>query len=82
VPVELRDLLRRMERRWARSGRPRPAARGLREHLEALPTDSLGPGEREAAARLIAAYYAVRYGDTNLTEDALADLRARSSMPR
>ena len=38
-PSELRALLRRVERQWTRRGHTRPPAKGLREHLEALPRE-------------------------------------------
>jgi Transglutaminase-like superfamily/TgpA N-terminal domain/Domain of unknown function (DUF4129) len=74
VPGDLRDRIRRMERRWARLGHPRPPANGLREHLEDLPADLIAGEERAASARLVAAYYAVRYGGSPLTEEMLRGL--------
>jgi transglutaminase-like putative cysteine protease len=62
VPGELGVLLARVERHWARRGRPRPPARGLREHLEGLPSDVLAPPEREASAEVVDACYRAAYG--------------------
>jgi transglutaminase-like putative cysteine protease len=61
-PGELGVLLARVERHWARRGRPRPPARGLREHLEGLPSDVLPPPEREASAEVVNACYRSAYG--------------------
>ncbi len=76
MPIALRDRVRALERRWARLGRPRPPTQGLREHLETLPLDLVNREEREASARLVGVYYAVRYGGTPLTDEMLRDLGA------
>ncbi len=80
VPGDLRDRIRRMERRWARLGHPRPPANGLREHLEDLPADLITGEERAASARLVAAYYAVRYGGSPLTDEMLRGLEPSPSV--
>lgn len=59
VPAELRQAVAEMERRWARTGRPRPRSRGLREHAIALAGSS---GERQADLALVDRYYAIRFG--------------------
>ena len=79
VPAELRDLVGKVERRWARAGRPRPPNRGLHEHLHGLPPGALATAERDAAARIVATYYRTRYGGAPLGEAELSDLRARAS---
>lgn len=79
VPSELRTLILEMERRWAREGRPRLHAIGLREHLDGLPAEALRPEDRRADARLVEAYYAVRFGGAPLADEELSVLRARPS---
>jgi transglutaminase-like putative cysteine protease len=61
LPGELGSLLASLERHWARRGRARPPARGLREHLDSLPSDVLSPAEREASAAVVAACYRAAY---------------------
>jgi hypothetical protein len=61
LPGELGPLLASVERHWARRGRPRPPARGLREHLDSLPPELLSPAEREASAEVVAACYRSAY---------------------
>ncbi len=62
LPGELGALLATVERHWARQGRPRPPARGLREHLESLPSEVLSLPEREASAKVVDACYRAAYG--------------------
>ncbi len=64
VPVDLRALVRDIERRWSSLGRPRPLARGLIEHCRSLDADPT-LGTREAAAMeraVLDAYYRARFG--------------------
>jgi transglutaminase-like putative cysteine protease len=79
VPAELRDLVRSVERRWARAGRPRPPNRGLQEHLDGLPLGTLATEERNVAARIVATYYRTRYGGAPLGEAELSELRECAS---
>jgi hypothetical protein len=62
LPGELGSLLASVERHWARRGRARPPARGLREHLDGLPSDVLSPVERDASAAVVTACYRSAYG--------------------
>jgi hypothetical protein len=68
-------LLAAVERHWARRGRPRPPARGLREHLESLPPDVFSPPEREASAEIIDACYRAAYGGAVLPAAEMQRLR-------
>jgi protein-glutamine gamma-glutamyltransferase len=74
---ELRALLRRVERQWTRRGHTRPPAKGLREHLEALPREALTPAERETSAAVVDSYYQASFGGVSLDESDLSDLSAR-----
>jgi hypothetical protein len=77
VPGELRAILRSIESRWARAGWPRPAIKGLREHLDGLPADALPPEVRDLSSRVLSVYYRARFGAQAPTEEELGDLRAR-----
>jgi transglutaminase-like putative cysteine protease len=79
VPSELRTRIREMERRWAREDWPRPPSVGLRAHSDGLPAEARRPEERQADARLVEAYYAVRFGGATLTDEELSRLRADPS---
>ncbi len=79
VPSELRTRIREMENRWAREGRPRPPSVGLREHLDGLPVEVLRPEDRRADARLVEAYYAVRFGGAAFTDEELSVIRGGTS---
>lgn len=75
VPADLKTALGRVEKHWARCGRPRPASRGLREHLEAIPESTLSPDAREASARVVETYYRTAFGGRVPSGDELAELR-------
>jgi len=67
VPRELRARMRKIERRWADLGRPRPAYRGLLEHSHAVAADrtiEVDAGTRDVASEreVIDAYYRARFG--------------------
>jgi hypothetical protein len=78
-PGEIGRLLSILERHWARQGWPRPAARGLQEHLEALPRERLSPARREASAAIVAACYRSAYGGRLPSPEELDDLRAAAT---
>ncbi len=79
VSVDLRALVRELERRWASLGRPRPAGRGLLEHSRAFATGA-GPGAPVPAALaaagrdVVEAYYRARFGDVAPGADEVARL--------
>jgi transglutaminase-like putative cysteine protease len=75
VPTDLRAALARVEKHWARCGRPRPPARGLREHLEAIPPGTLPAGAREISARVLESYYRASFGGQPPSSQELAELR-------
>jgi transglutaminase-like putative cysteine protease len=75
-PGELGRLLSTVESHWRRQGRPRPAARGLYEHLATLSPDRVTPAQREASAAIIAACYRAAYGGRPPSAAELDDLRA------
>ena len=70
VSAELRALVRAVERRWAASGRRRPASRGLLEHARALEAGTNAPPAAEADRRVVEAYYRARFG---ATQDSRSD---------
>jgi transglutaminase-like putative cysteine protease len=78
-PGELGRLLSVVEGHWARQGQPRPAARGLHEHLESLPPERLTPAQRQASAAIIAACYRSAYGGRLPPPEELDDLRAAAT---
>ena len=75
VPADLSAALGRVEKHWARCGRPRPPSRGLREHLDAIPDGSLSPTARETSARVVDAYYGTSFGGRAPSGEVLAELR-------
>jgi transglutaminase-like putative cysteine protease len=76
VPAELRALLGRVERHWDRRGHRRPPARGLREHLDALPPDALSPAARAASARIVDSYYRASFGGRAPSSEEMKHLAA------
>jgi hypothetical protein len=77
IPSELWTLLQRVERFWTHRGHARPATRGLREHMEALPREALTPSEREVSAAVVDAYYRASFGSHAPSDVELADLSVR-----
>ncbi len=75
VPADLSAALGRVEKHWARCGRPRPPSRGLREHLDAIPDGTLSPNARETSARVVEAYYGTSFGGRTPIGEELAELR-------
>lgn len=79
VPSDLRALVRELERRWARAGRERPAARGLLEQARLIQAASgprpLPPGLAAAGTRIVEAYYRARFGGEAPSGPQLAALR-------
>jgi hypothetical protein len=78
-PGELGRMLAVVEGQWARQGRPRPPARGLREHLDSLPAGLLSPAQRAASSTIIAACYRSAYGGRLPSAEELDDLRAAAT---
>jgi transglutaminase-like putative cysteine protease len=80
VPPELRALLRRLERHWARAGVARPPASALLEHVQRLPASALPPPAVDTSRRIADAYYeaafAGRMPDASLVAGLAAELAA------
>jgi hypothetical protein len=82
VPDDLRDLVRELERRWSAAGVARPPGRGLLEHaqkLAAADANFAPPPLRDAALRIVSAYYRARFGGDMPGPADLADLRRTAS---
>jgi Transglutaminase-like superfamily/TgpA N-terminal domain len=65
VPLDLRALVRDLERRWSAAGLARPAGRGLLEHARRVADARSTPRPSPAAIagpRIVAAYYRSRFG--------------------
>jgi protein-glutamine gamma-glutamyltransferase len=77
VPPGLRALLGSTERLWERSGWPRPASRGLREHLSSIPAGALPPDSRSISEAVVDAYYRAAFGGRSPSTDDLATLSSR-----
>ena len=75
-PGELDGLLSTVERHWARRGRGRPPAVGLREHLDHLPAGVLTARERAASAEVVDACYRAAFGGRPPSADEVETLRA------
>jgi transglutaminase-like putative cysteine protease len=69
VPAELRDLMRRLDALWKKSGHPRPASRAPLEHLRGLPPAAQVGGD------LVEEFYRCRYGGSALSPEAIAGLK-------
>lgn len=80
LPPAVAALLRRLDRRLARRGFPRPASRAPREHLHSLPEGALSPSLRAAAERAVDYVYEARFAGrppaAHDVESAVADLEA------
>jgi len=74
VAPALAGALRRVEAHWARRGRPRPAARGLFEHLDGLPAGLLDRDSETVCRRVVGSYYAAAFGGLPLSDHELARL--------
>ena len=57
VPPELRALLQRLERQWARAGVARPPSRALLEHVQRLSASALPAAAVDTSRRVADAYY-------------------------
>jgi transglutaminase-like putative cysteine protease len=73
VPA-LSGALRRVESHWQRRGRPRPAGRGLLEHLDALPPGLLDRDVEAVCRRVVESYYAAAFGGLAPSDEELARL--------
>jgi transglutaminase-like putative cysteine protease len=71
VAPALADALRRVEAHWERRGRPRPAARGLVEHLDLLPAGLLDRDGEAVCRRVVGSYYAAAFGGLAPSDDEL-----------
>jgi len=61
VPPELQDLIRRLDRAWARRGCPRPPSRAPLEHLRDVPPEKASPALCALAAELVSSIYGVLF---------------------
>jgi transglutaminase-like putative cysteine protease len=77
LPPELATLLAALDGAWAGCGQRRPASRGLREHLEALPEGALDAPLRAASLEAVEALYGARFGGRPASAAEVADLRRR-----
>jgi hypothetical protein len=73
LPSELRALLAAVDRRWAKSGLPRPSGRAPLEHLRGL------PGERSDERDAVEVLYLCLYGGAAPDAVRCADLARRLS---
>jgi diadenosine tetraphosphatase ApaH/serine/threonine PP2A family protein phosphatase len=60
-----------VEAHWERRGRPRPAARGLVEHLDLLPAGLLDRDGEAVCRRVVGSYYAAAFGGLAPSDDEL-----------
>jgi transglutaminase-like putative cysteine protease len=74
VRPELRRLLARLERQWARAGHPRPPSRAPLEHASSLPPDPTLAPLRGASLRVVECYYRERFGGVPASDDEIHDL--------
>jgi transglutaminase-like putative cysteine protease len=74
VAPALAGALRRVEAHWERRGRPRPAARGLVEHLDGLPVGLLDRDSEAVCRRVVGSYYAAAFGGLRISDDELGAL--------
>jgi len=76
VSPELAVLLERLERRLSALGHPRPPHLGPLEHLGGLSREAVPASLLEAGERVVACYYAERFGDRPSGPAELAHLAA------
>lgn len=62
VPIELQEVLRRIEGIWSRSGFSRPASCGPLEHLDGIPAGKLAPAIHKSCRSVIQYYYQISFG--------------------
>ena len=74
TPVELEELIHRLERLWISRGLTRPAWRGPLEHLESIPPEKFPPALREASRRVVECFYRVSFGGAHVTTDEIREL--------
>lgn len=74
VRPELRRLLARLERQWARAGHPRPPSHAPLEHASSLPREAPFGGLRDAGIRVVECYYRERFGGVLASDDEIRDL--------
>jgi protein-glutamine gamma-glutamyltransferase len=74
VAPALAGALRRVEAHWERRGRPRPAARGLSEHLDGMPVGLLDRDSEAVCRRVVLSYYGAAFGGLTPSADELVDL--------
>jgi transglutaminase-like putative cysteine protease len=74
VSPALAGALRRVEACWDRRGRPRPATRGLVEHLDGLPVGLLDRDSEAVCRRVVLSYYGAAFGGLTPSADELLDL--------
>jgi transglutaminase-like putative cysteine protease len=77
VRPELRELLARLERLWARAGHPRPPSRAPLEHASSLPGEAALRNLRDTGVRVVECYYRERFGGVPAPDDEIRDLLSR-----
>jgi hypothetical protein len=63
TPPELIELIRRLDKIWAREGFIRPASRAPLEHLGGIPAEKISPSLRDLSRQVIECFYQTSYGD-------------------
>ncbi len=74
VRPEMRELLARLDRIWARAGHPRPVSRAPLEHAAALPAGETTAALRETSLRVVESYYRERFGGVRASRQELEEL--------
>jgi len=62
APPELVELMRRLDKIWAREGFIRPAFRAPLEHLGGIPAEKLSPSLHDLSRRVIECFYRTSFG--------------------
>ena len=65
--VRWQPLLEVLKRCWEEVGFPRPASRGLLEHLESIPQEKVSAEFRDLSRRFVDAYYRVSFGGAQIS---------------
>jgi transglutaminase-like putative cysteine protease len=74
VPLELAELVARLDEELARAGYARSAASAPLEHLEGLPPDRLSGPMQSAARKIVDSFYEARFGGVDVPVTRIREL--------
>jgi len=75
APPEIVELVRRLDKIWAREGFIRPASRAPLEHLGGIPAEKISPSLRELSRKVIECFYRTSFGGAPFVPAESRELR-------